>query len=288
METSLKQSKTEVKIEGILSSKKLELTKDSKGGNVIKGTLVIKVDDINSIPVGVYATEYTTKGEINKAYAGIETVMKDYKPIAEVGEEAADRIRTTADFNTYRTQNGVDVVNYRSNFFNRVTSNFEPKRKFSAEVYIESKSREIGSDQQETGRVKIKGIAPSYSGINILNMVCPVSNEFDENFAETAYDLFEIGSTYKINGEIVNSRVEKKVTAALGKVDGEVEYKNELVITGSTPAYEEEIAYPTDAIKLAISEYVTSQTDRNNNAAKNEVPFDKKPTAAASGRSLSW
>ncbi len=285
METNLRQSETKVEVEGILSSKKLEASKDNNGNNIIKGNVVIKVDDTNSISFSVYASEKTSKGEASKAYAGINTVMNEYKSIADVGEAEADRVHANGQFNTYKGTDGRDITNYKASFFTRINRPLDPKRKFSTEVFIKSKVWESDSNGEETGRLKIRGIAPDYQGINILDMICPEKDTDGNSFASVADDLFEVGNTYLINGEIVNSRVEKKVTAALGKVEGKTEFKNELVITGSTPAYEEEKAYSTDAINLAIQEYETAQTNRNN---KEEPPFNKKPSAAASGRSLNF
>lgn len=285
METNLRQSKTEVKIEGILSSKNLEVVKTEDRGQAIKGNLVIKVDETNSISVGIYCAEFTSKGEKNKAYDGLMTVNNEYKSVADVGEEAADRIYTKADFSTFKNQNGMDVVNYKSNFFTRVTRELDPKRTFKCEAFIKSKSWETDSNGEETGRLKIRGIVPGFSGINILDMICPISNEYSETFAQDADGLFEVGNTYELNGEIINARVEKKKTAALGKLQSEVEYKNELVITGSGEAYPEETAYSAEAIEHAIQEYNDSQTQKKD---KDEVPFNKKPSAAGSGRTIGF
>lgn len=290
METNLRQSKTAVVIEGVLSSKSLEETTTPSGGKAIKGNLVVKVDDTNSISIGVYCAELTNDGKENKAYAGLVTVKNEYKSIADVGEEAADRIRTKADFNTYKAQDGKDVVNYKSNFFNRVTNReLKPERSFKCEAFILSKAWEE-IDGEPTGRLKVKGIVPGYNGtINILEMICPVSNEFDETFAQDADNLFEENNTYELNGEIINARVEKKKQAALGQLQSEVSYKNEFIITGSGEAYPEETAYSPEAIRLAITEYETTQKqNRENKSANNEVPFNKKPSAAASGRTANF
>lgn len=291
METNLRQSKTAVNIEGILSSMNLEEITTPDRGKAVKGNLVIKVDDTNSISVGVYCTELTNDGKENKAYAGLVTVKNEYKSIADVGEEAADRIHTKADFNTYRNQENKDVVNYKSNFFTRITRELKPQRTFKCEAFISSKSWEVVNDEQ-TGRLKITGIVPGYNGIiNILNMICPVSNEFDENFAEDADNLFEVGETYELNGEIVNARVEKKKQAALGQLQSEVSYKNELIITGSGNAYPEETAYSAEAIKLAMTEYETTQKQNRDKANNNkdDLPFgNNKPSASGSGRTMKF
>lgn len=286
METNLRQSETKVEVEGILSSKKLEISSDDKGNKVIKGNIVVKVDDTNSISFGVFVSEKTSKGEPSKAWAGMNTIMNEYKSIADVGEAEADRVHVNGGFNTFKTAQGQDVTNYKGSFFTRLTRPLDPKRKFSSEVFIKSKIWERDNNGEETGRLRVRGIAPDYAGINILDMVCPEKDENGDAFATVADDLFEVGNTYLVNGEIVNSRVEKKITAALGKVEGKTEFKNELVITGSTSAYEEEKAYSAEAINLAIQEYETAQNNKQN---EKENPYtNKKPSAAASGRSLNF
>ena len=296
METNLREAKRKVDIEGILSSMNLEIgpkdEKDPSAGKVIKGSLSIKVDDINTISVGVYCAEKTNDGKENKAYAGLVTVKDEYKTIADVGEEAADRIHTRADFSTFRNQDGKDVVNYRSNFFSRVKGEFKPERSFGCETFIKAKNWETDTEGNETGRLKLKGIVPAYNGtINILELVCPASNEYDDTFAQDADNLFEVGQTYWIDGEIVNARVEKKKQAALGKLKSEVTFKNELIVVGSGDPYDEdsELAYNAQTIDLAITEYETTQKQNREKANNKDVAFtNKKPSAAASGRSLGF
>ena len=285
--TNLKQSETKIYIEGILASKEFEEITDKNGNPGVKGNVMIKVDDLNTIKIKVYVGKFTKDGKENKAWAGIHTVMSEYKSIAEVGEEAADRINTSAQFSMYRNPNGQDVVMYQSNFFNRNTKPLNPTRKFKAECFIKSKNWEVDNEGNETGRLKIRGIAPSYMGIDILDMICPVSNELDPNFAQDADNLFEVGSTYAIEGEIVNSRVEKKAVAALGSMTGKTEYKNELVVTGSSPAYEDENAYDKGAIDLAIQNYEDTQAQNAARANSEKAPF-QKPSAASTGRSMTF
>ena len=287
MATNLRQAKNAIRIEGILATKELEESSDANG-RVVKGSLSIKVDDTNTIKVKVYVGEKKKDGGENPAFKGIMTVLNEYKSIAEVGEEAADKIRTTAQFNTYQNSNGANAVSYQASFFSR-SDNFNPQRTFSAECYIMSTSREVDSEGNETGRVNVKAISPNFAGIDILEMVAPKSNELDPNFGESVYDTLEVGATYKIEGEVVNSRVEKKAVAAFGKVRGDVDYKNELVITGGTPAYEEDRAYDSEAIRLAIQEYEDTQkrkaAERQSKAPSTSAA---KPSGAASGRTMPW
>lgn len=282
VKTNLRQSDTKIQVEGILATKELEQITDKNGNQGIRGSLSIKVDDLNTIRFKVYVGEKKSNGEKNGAWDGMVTVMNEYKSIADVGVDAADRVRVSkGTFNTYKNQNGQDVTTYQSNFFNRVDRELNPERFFSAEVFIKAKSWEVDSEGNETGRLKIRGIAPNYNGIDILDMIVPKEYDGNDSFAVDADNLFEIGTTFKMNGQIVNSRVEKKAHAALGTIKGEVEYKNELVITGCSDQYEDSLAYDADSINLAIQEYENVQASRKQESEKKPAA---KPSAAASGR----
>lgn len=281
--TNLRQASTKITVEGILADKNLEQITDKNGNLGIKGSVSIKVDDLNTIRFKVYVGQKTSKGEENKAWAGIKTVMDEYKSIPDVGLENADRIRVSrGGFDTYKNANGVDVTTYSSNFFSRVTSEMKPTREFSAECFIKAKSWEVDSEGNETGRLKIKAIVPTFGGIAILDLIAPKEEDGDPNFAETADGLFEVNGTYDIQGIIVNSRVEKKAVAALGKMKGETEFKNELIITGSSPAYEDERAYDKGAIDLAIQNYEDTQAQNLSNRERSQG--NAKPSAEKMGR----
>ena len=283
MSTNLSKSDTKIKVVGILADKNLEQITDKNGNAGVRGSVSIKVDDLNTIRFKVYVGQKTNKGVENKAWAGIQTVLNEYKSIPEVGIDAADKVVVSSGtFDTYKNQNGADVTTYSSNFFSRVNGNFVPERTFQAECFIKAKSWEVDSEGNETGRLKIKAISPTFNGINILDLIAPKETDTNPNFANEADGLFEIGNTYKINGEIVNSRVEKTVKAALGTLKGETEYKNELIVVGSSSAYDEEKAYDAEAIKLAIQNYEDTQAQRQ--SSKEKIPSESKPSAEKMGR----
>ena len=282
-ETSLKQAKSKVVVEGILSSKELEETND-KGKKAIKGKMNIKVDDTNTITFRVYTSQLKNDGTENRAWAGMQTVMNEYKSIAEVGEENADRVHVNGQFNTYRTQDGKEVATYQSNFFTRLSRPLDPKREFSAEIFVKSVSPEVNADGEETGRLKIKGISPNYNGIDILEIFVP------EDLASDVENVIEVGGTTEVWGDIVNARVEKKIPVAIGKPKTETSFVNELVLTGMSEMYSEERAYDSGAIQLAIQEYETNQANRANktSGSAEPVPFKNKPTATGTGRALGF
>lgn len=275
--TNLRQAETKITVAGVLASKNLEKTTGNDGSTVISGDLIIKVDDINSIRFKVYCGEKKKDGTKNKAFDGLVTVMNEYKSIADVGEENADYVYVgSGQFNTYRNpNNGQDVTSYQSNFFSRAKAR-EPKREWKAEMYILRKTPEVDKEGEETGRLKIRGIAPNYNGIDIIDFIVP------SDLADQVDGLLEVKTTFVIYGDIVNSRVEKKVEMLIGKPRTEYEYKNELILTGIERQVEEPNAYDPDAIQLAIQEY-----ENKANAPKAEAPA-KKPTAAGTGRTLGF
>ena len=276
METNLRQAETKITVAGLLLSKNLEKTTDNNGNTVIKGDLTLKTDELNSIRFKVYCGEKKKDGTKNNTFDGLVTVMNEYKSVADVGEENADYVYVgSGQFNTYRNQNGQDVTSYQSNFFSRAKAR-EPMREWKAEMFIKSKMPEMDNTGEETGRLKIRGIAPNFNGIDIIDFVVP------KDIADQVDGLLEVGTTFVVYGDIINSRVEKKVEMLIGKPRTEYEYKNELVLTGVERQVEEPNAYEADAIQLAFQEY-----ENKVNSAKPEAPA-KKPTAAGTGRTLGF
>ena len=96
METNLRQADAKVTVVGIVSDKKLEM-KTENGVRTIEGTITIKTADTNFVQMRVRCADKKKDGTDNKAFAGVMTVMNEYQSIADVGEDEADRVRTSAD-----------------------------------------------------------------------------------------------------------------------------------------------------------------------------------------------
>jgi len=67
----------------------------------IEGSVTVKTSDTNFIRYNVKVNEMTKNNTPNSTYAGINTVMTEYKSIAQVGEEEADKVRVNGDLNIY-------------------------------------------------------------------------------------------------------------------------------------------------------------------------------------------
>ena len=83
-QTNLRQSNAKVNCEGIVSEKDLKVVTE-EGKTRIEGSVTIKTDDTNFVRFNVRVNEKTNAGAENRTYTGIETVMNEYKSIAEAG-----------------------------------------------------------------------------------------------------------------------------------------------------------------------------------------------------------
>jgi hypothetical protein len=290
--TNLKQSELKVNVEGVVSEIALvknDPNRDSKkiepGVDNISGTVTVKTDDTNFIRFMVSVNSKTKAGADNKIYAGIETVMTEYKSIADVGEEEADKVRiTNGDLNPFTSRNdGSPQIGYKTNFFNRIKGEYNPHAEFEAEIYISGIVPEMDKDGDETGRILVKGWGVTYSSIEPITLIAP------KELADAVESTYEVGQTAKFFGDIINSRVEKitEIPMAIGKPKQKVEtsYKNELIITGASEPYDEENAYKADSIKLAIQE---RENAKANEKTGDKNPFTSTPSGASKGRTLNW
>jgi hypothetical protein len=276
-------------VEGIVSEKDLKVVTED-GATKIQGSLTVKTGDTNFIRFNVNVNEKTKNNTENKTFAGIKTVMDEYKSIAEVGEEEADKVRVNGDLNIYTGQNGTNV-GYKSNFFNRLKNpdEYDPKAEFTVEMFISSIAPEVNTDGEETGRIVVNGWSITYVGAEPVKLIA------EGDVASAVDSTFEPGQTVEFYGDVINSRVEKvtEIPVAIGKPRRKVEtsYKNELIITGASEAYEEGVTpekpYEAETIKAAIQERQNRLEEAKAKAQKSTTTATK-PSGASKNRSLGF
>ena len=294
----LREALNEVFIEGILKEKTLELaTIDVQGkkADVIRGELVISDKENSEHRVRVFANKLTKEGKENSVYKGLKTVMDEYVSVAEalkLGQtaEAADKVRITKGkigLNEYYTPNGelrsFPIVT--TNFVNRVKDGtYNPKAEFTLEIYFDNILPEI-KDNEETGRLIVKGIVPVYGG-EVIPLTFIVADEDAVNYIQTNY---EKGKTGKVWGELVNTvEITKIVEQGFGKAKEKIVTKiiNELVITGGEEDQyneDDERSYSTDLIKKAMAErdikldeLLKNSKDNGKKTKTNNTPVKKE------------
>lgn len=295
METFLRQAEAKVNVEGVVSEVELkEEFNSTLGCNTITGFLTVKTSDTNFVRFNVRTNEKTKAGTENKAYNGIKTVMNEYRSISKVGEAEADKVRVSGDLNLYHSdQNNQDIVGYKSNFFNRLNgTNYNPHAEFDVELFISSITSEIDKDGEETGRLLVKGWVPQYdNGVEPLTLIAP--NEV----ADAIESTFEVGQTVRFFGDLINDRVviTREIPVAIGKPKTETHTvtKNELVITGASEAYEEDVTaekpYSAETIKAAIQARKDRIESRKAQVAAKNAGSGRnntRPSGASRGRTL--
>ena len=267
----LESKENSVKIEGILSEIDLEAgsyVKDGKTIEKIGGSIKVRVNQMLNgveteldIPVYMFANKLTNKNTPNPAYASIERVMNEYKSIAAVGIDAADRVRITGAnirMNEYYGQgdklNSYPRVN--ASFVTKITdmSKFAPEATFSAIFAIGNMGYETDKDGvQIPDRFKIRGIMPQYGGsVDVIDFFATSPNVID---AVSSY--WEQGDTVKINGKLNFSSKTEETVVQVDFGEPRVERKtvsvSELIITGgSQTPLEGDFAFDMDEIQTAL------------------------------------
>lgn len=291
-ETNLRQANAKAFVHGIVSEKDLKVVTE-EGKTKITGSLTVKTSDVNFVKFNVSVNEKTNAGTENKTYAGIQTVMNEYKSIAEVGEDEATRVKVSGDLSPFTGKNGEKVVSYRSNFFNRLKADEElaPKAEFSVEMFISGINLELDTEGVETGRTVVSGWVPTYNGIEPIDLVA------EGEVAQAVDSGFEPGQTVEFYGDIINNRIETvtEIPVKIGKPRKKVsvEFKSDLIITGASEAYEEgitpELPYATETIEAAIQERKNKLEEAKAKAQSGAKPNgNAKPSGAAHGRSLGF
>lgn len=297
MDTNLRQADAKVTVAGIVSDKKLEMT-TKDGVRTIEGTLTIKTADTNFVQMRVRCADKKKDGSENKTFAGVMTVMNEYKSIADVGEDEADRVRASGQINLFRSNNnGNEIVSYTSNFFNRIKANqtFEPKAEFEIEMYIKSLVPEMNKEGEETGRYKIVGWIPTFNGIEPLDLIVP------EELADQVSSIYEPKQTARFYGNIIQNityeTIERPAAFGVIKSGSKPNFINELVVTGGSPAYDatdkdevvegvNQIPYDPTVIQAAIDERDRLIKEGQNKPKTNAN--NAKPSGASRGRQLGW
>lgn len=309
MSTNLKEATAKVTVVGLLAEKDLKV-ESANGVDIISGSVTIKVSDTDSIQFRVKQASKRSDGkkgytsEDNKVYPGLVTVMNEYKSIADVGEADADRIAViSGQIKPYfSVQNDREHLSYQTNFFSRDRGvKDDNKAEFEVEIFIKAIVPEVytsGEKQgDETGRAIVKGLLPTYSGIETIDLVAPA----EDGIADAILSDYTPGQTVRFFGDVINRKVEKTTTVPVKigkpKVTTSVTYTNELVITGASEAYDGETGdtapYDVNAIKQAMTERdsriaeLKEKNKNNSNRGGNDAsPSSSKP--ASSGKNLPW
>lgn len=298
---TIRQSKNNVVIEGVVKTIELETKVNSNGINCIFGKVTLIVGENDEQVVRCYVAEKTSKGAEDRRYKGLLTFM-EYKSLTallkdglpyEKAYEVAPRVIAKGSFekNEYFDQQGQgDLVSRDSISCNSFTqlkdpSVFNPRAEFDIEMYLDTIRPEI-KDGEDTGNINLNGWMVMYGG-----KVVPVSFMAEGDTADYIRDNYPAHSTINVWGRMINKVTKQEVRkSGFGKTKAEVSYSYErknLVEGGLEAPYDEDAKefYAHEAIKEAIrvreTETLPELKKNASNSGSKPAGFGNRPVSAA-------
>lgn len=212
--------------------------------------------ETSDIPVGMFATEYTSTGKQNPAWKSINDLMM-MKTAQNVGIDKASHVRLTGtslqeNYFTTRTGQFIDTWQLRGSFINE--SNVSDVASFATDIYIMAIDEEVDREGDTTGRLKIRGGIVQYGGkLDVVDFIVEAPDT-----VEYISRNWVVNGTVNVRGRIrVLTQEEEVQSSGWGEdvPDMTTKVVRELIITkGDDECKEEDFAYDPVEIKKAFSE----------------------------------
>lgn len=236
----------------------------SDGREYKRATVTIRVtqpvdgkEETSEIPVGFFASPYTSTGKPNPAYKSLVD-LKELKTAQNVGVDAADQVRITSaalSENNFISRNGnlINGFQIRGSFIN--AAKLSDAATFNTEVYIMDIHDEVDREDEPTGRLVVRGGIVQYGGrLDVLDFIVEAPDK-----VEFVSRNWEVNTTQRIVGRV---RVTSHEVESSGESSGWGEdipdttttFVRELIITGGDDsAKDEEFSYDPADIKKAFN-----------------------------------
>lgn len=263
-----------------------------EGRKYKRATITIRVTqeyggrtETSEIPVSLFATQMTSKNKLNPAYAQIEN-LQTMKTAQNVGIDDADVVRisgATLRENNFITRGGQLITGWQinSSFIN--TGAAKDVGSFTVEIFILDMHPEFNYEQEETGRLVLKGGIVQYGGkLDVVEFIVEAPDTID--YIERNWN---INDTVEVRGRIRVTSVEDKPSATHSSWGEEIpepttRMVRELIITtGSDEPRSEEGAYDSNDIKKAFNARKAKIEQLQIDAKKNTAPKPAAPKRPA-------
>ena len=292
----IRQALNKIDITGVVKEHKLASGKNNDG-KYINGSIVVKAGEFTEVTVKVFVKETNDKGKVKKAYENLEKILKgEVKTLVEVSEEEAVKVRLwgnegfTPQFREeiFKPENATEVVTKvgvdlgfgNITIDNKITPE-DYKATFDVEVFVESVEEELNKDNEETGRVIIKGWCPVYGGSVIpleLKAGIVEDEEGEYDFAEDIRSSIDPDTTVNFWGDInyisIIEKTAKGGSLGRAKVEEKRTYVHDLVAIGAD-FIEGENEYDIDDIKQARIERENKKQEATNKSTDKEDKTNK-------------
>ena len=303
VETTLKALKNEVNVIGRVKEVNLEEGTTRDGKENIKGNVIVLVEEnvngevrSHDIRVRVYSNKFKRDGNINGLFSGYETVMNEYKSIADTGDKhEADlvHVQGSLELNEYISQDGTKRSSNQVNakFFNRITTDDVKKRKgpkatATLEAVVEGIKDSLDSEGLPTGAKELAGFNVDFFGSLRDNSrpIVPFKAVVPESLADAFDGLYDVGDTGKFTLKINNYAEEASAEEVEEEVSGfgnteelkdvKRNFVNNLEVIGGTEAYNNGREYDEEQI-LEAKEWRKKALDKlEESYVPSDVPSD--------------
>lgn len=237
----------------------------SDGREYKRATVTIRVtqpvdgkEETSEIPVGFFATPYTSTGKANPAYKSLVD-LKELKTAQNVGVDNADQVRITSGSlseNNFvsRTGNLINGFQIRGSFIN--PAKLGDVATFVTEIYIMDIHDETDREGDPTGRLVVRGGIVQYGGkLDVLDFIVEAPDK-----VEFVSRNWETNKTLVVKGRV---RVTSHEVTSGGESSGWGEdipdttttFVRELIITGGDDeGKEEDFSYDPAEIKKGFNQ----------------------------------
>ena len=242
-----------------------EGTLSSDGRHYKRANLTVRVTqtyggrtETSEIPVSMFAAQLTNAGKPNPGYKQIEA-LAEMKTAQNVGIDNADSVRITGANireNNFVSKTSGQLINgwqINTSFINPGVVN--ETASFVMEIFIINMTPEMDRNENETGRMIIKGGVVQYNGkLDIIDFI--VENPDTVDYISRNWN---INDTVQIKGRVRVTAQEEKPAASEHSWGEDVPETTtrtvrELIITiGSDTPYEEDFAYSEADIRKAFN-----------------------------------
>lgn len=212
--------------------------------------------ETSEIPIGLFATEFTSAGKPNPAMRSIQD-LKKMNTAQNVGVDNAAQVRLTGaslQENNFVSRSGqlINGWQIRGSFINE--ARVSDVASFTTDIYIMDMHDETDREGDTTGRLVVKGGIVQYGGrLDVVEFIVEAPDT-----VEYITRNWEPNTTVTVKGRIrVTSEEQEVESSGWGEdvPDTTTKYIRELIITtGDDQPKEEDFAYDPVEIKKAFTE----------------------------------
>lgn len=292
----LRQALNEVEVVGIAQESTLEKKefKDKVTGQpytAIMGDVTVKITEEESQIVSYFEKELTKKGEVNKNFKALTTIMNEMITIADVaqglteGEPSRIVCQGSLTLNEYKGNDGeiksfakISGAYSPSRHKEDKHGEYKPKATFDIEGIVKATVAETDKDENETGRLKIQLYVPVYGG-KVIPLTFLTKEDLAQGGKDYLADNFVPRASVRLKGLLVNKskKIEREIEAGFGENIIETTYERSREFTAVSGVLYEEGVHK-EAFDVSLLKEALANRNRDLATLKEQVKDDKPKT----------